>query len=1181
MNSWIASLKNKISQASAKKSKNRIMDLVAYKAKIQEIRDSLLSEREQEAEVLTRDFLLSDMYQAEVWELLGVCLKGKNPEEAETCYLRALELEPHRADSYLGLGLTSIALNKFSQAVSYLEQAIELQPDNLDALIKLADLLFSLQRRKEAQTIYAKALNLKPDDAKLLCKQGVCLSDISQFGDSEIVFKKALDLEPRNEYMLYEFGMMYLESKNYTEAKNIFNKLMAINSKNPNGYFGLAGTQLAESLFLEAYETQQLGLKVCDIEMVDAHRQMMHICAHLYGKDEEIAYHLSIVDKLAPEATHLNDAVHYLRDHKFVEAITVLELFKLQNPENTIAEVNKALAFLLLGFYKEGWQAYEARTIDKQMKDSILHTSRLIPLPFWDGAPIPDKTLVVVIEQGVGDTIHFVRYLPLLKARVDKVILICNPNLERLFSSVPDITLASSIEEVINADYQILIMSLPMIFKTELATIPNAVPYLSAESALIKAWNERLKPWANQLKVGLVWAGGAVFKGDYNRSTKLSQFAPIFDVKNVAFFSLQLGPQSEQKIDVPQGAELIDFTEYITDFADTAAFVSQLDLVISVDTSVAHLAGALAVPVWVLLPFFPDHRWFLEREDNPWYPTARLFRQTRSRNWDEVFLKMATTLETVASADGELRCTALLAPSRDLMSEAEHYLAIGRVAYAEDDYENAKLAFERAIVLKPDLVNAWYNLGLANQLLDRAAIARICYKRALVLNPNDAGAYYNLACIAADYKNHQESIEYFDEAWRIDSTNPEVAYKFASLLWETFNIKKGLQVQSVGLEFAPYHRLGWVNYALLLAESGDSTAAQVALQRAFSYPAQEDDSLIAEEAELLFSMGELDCSLEAAKLAAKLNPDNLESQLTQGFVYLKQGKLQEGWRLLESRLKVAREDQKKYTADIWNGMDMPESILLVHGEQGLGDMIQCMRYIPLLKPKFKRIVIHIHKPLVTIAKMVEGAEDLEVSCDEIPKHDVRIPAMSIPLRFNTTLDTIPNKLPYLNITHDYLTKWEALTGDRNTKKRIGFAWTGNQVLASNQRRSIPVDLLPVLMGFNKVEWWSLQKDFQGSLPDSIKLIDKMHLTSNMADTAALIMQLDLVITVDTAVAHLAGALGKPVWILLAYNSDYRWLTNRHDSPWYPTALLFRQDQRYTWQPVIQQVLARLEHWVND
>ncbi len=1180
MNSWIALLKNKLVRASVKKAKSGSVDIEVYQSKVQQIRSYLLSERFEEALSLTHDLISIEFNEPELWELLGCCLERKDAEEAEICYLRALELKPDRVDSYLGLGIVNILLNKPSKAMGFLEKAALLNANNVKVWINLADLYLNFKRPQDALLAYDKALMLKPSDAKLLCNKGVCLAELNQFEDSEQAFKKTLELNPDYEKAYFQFGSMYRDSKNYDKAKEIFKQLIAINPKNPSGYLGLAGVEFIENLLEDAYATQKLGLEICDTESIDAHRQMMHFCSNFYGKDKEVAYHLNKLEELAPDTSHLNYAVYFLREHKFAEALTILELFKQQNPLDTISEANKALTLLLLGFYKEGWVAYEVRKVEKLLSDSSLNTSRQIPLPFWDGTPIHDKSLVVVTEQGVGDSIHFVRYLPLLKMYTNKVILTCNPNVERLFSSIPGISIARSVEDVINADFQVLLLSLPMIFKTELSTIPAKVPYLNAPPELIDSWKTRLQPWKNHLKVGLVWAGGAVFKGDFNRSIKLAQFAPVFEVKNITFFSLQMGPQSAQITEKPPGAELIDFTEYITDFADTAAFVSQLDLVISVDTSVAHLAGALAVPVWILLPFFPDHRWFLGREDNPWYPTARLFRQGRARRWDEVLGKMAGALAKIQNVDASEQHQAFSAPLRNLLLEAEQCLEQGRIAYAEGHYESAKDAFERAIILKPDLVDAWYNLGLANQLLDKPAIARVCYKRAIVLNPADAGAYHNLACIAADYKDDQEAIEYFEKSWQLDSTNPEVAYNYARLLWQTFDIKKGLQIQGAGLDIDPQHRLGWINYALLLAESNAAVEAAVALKNGLGCPILQDDELIAEEAEMLFSLGDLESSLKAAQLAESLNPNNIKAKVGQGFIFLKQGKLLDGWKLLEHRLEAGSQIQEKYIAEIWDGRDMPDATLLVHGEQGFGDMIQCMRYLPLLKSKFKKVVVHFPKQLFALAKMVIGAEIMKVEWDEVPEHDIRIPVMSIPLRFNTLIDSIPNTVPYFNTHQDYLVKWAGLTGKNTTKRRIGLAWAGGTKLASNQRRSIPLELLAPLLISKNIEWWSLQKDYPETFPDNIRLIDKMHFSANMADTAALILQLDLVITVDTVIAHLAGSLGKPVWVLLAFDSDYRWLMDREDSPWYPTARLFRQDIRRSWSPVIERLLAAVDEWMS-
>jgi len=1181
MNSWAGKIKNKIAHALVRTTRSTSKNLVAYQEEIGRINAYLSNEQYQDAERLIRNLLQDFIDTADLWRLLGASFERRNPIEATVYYQRAIDLDAMHVDSYLGLAAANILLNKFKNALIFIEKAESLQPNNIKVLRSLADILCKLNKHSDALKYFKTAINLFPDDANLWCAQARCFSALNQFDSAESSFSEALKLDSKNQDVQFALGHFYQESKNYTKAIEIFKELISINPRELKHYMALAGVQLIDGQYQEAYLTQKLGIEKSDTENAEAHRQMLHICANFYGKDDEVAYHSKKVQELAPDVSHINDAVYYLRQHKFAEALSVLDQFKQLNPADTLSELNKAITLLMLGFYREGWAAYEARKQEKLVNDSSLRTSRQIPLPFWDGSPINDKSLVVVTEQGVGDCIHFVRYLPLLKSYAGTVILTCNPNVEGMFGSISGIKIARSVEDVINADYQVLLLSLPMIFKTELSNIPNTVPYLYPNKDAQVEWNRRLLPWKNQLKVGLVWAGAAVFKGDLNRSIKLSEFAPIFGVKDVTFFSLQIGVQSAQIKEKPEGADLIDLTEYIKNYADTAAFITQLDLVISVDTSVAHLAGALAVPVWILLPYFPDYRWLIEREDSPWYPTARLFRQTKHRRWDEVLFKMASALEYVNEVAIQDRQKAMAPQSRNLTLEAEINLSKGRAAYAQKDYEAAKAAFENALLLQPDLVNAWYNLGLVNQIMNHPHVAKICYERVLSLNPSDAGALHNLGCISADYKNNLEAAKYFERAWALDATNPAVAYNYSRLLWTTLDIKKGLEVQKAGLDIDPQSRLGWVNYARLLADAGDYNHVKKALIHAFQCPLLEDDELCIEEGEMLFSLGNDDTAFNAFERAKELNPKNSNAVYGQALIYLKRGEFAEGLQCLEQRLEIKSEFDNRYLSPFWDGGEMRDAILLVYSEQGLGDTIQSLRYLPMLKSKFKEIVFHLPLALAGLIHLIPEFENATVSSDEVPQHDVRISDISLHSRFNVSLETIPNNVPYLYVNQLDTVKWQSFKEMRIRLPRVGLVWAGSPDHLNDARRSIPLQMFSKLLHNKKIQWWSLQKnrDSEQLSTHDFGLVDKMGLSANLADTAALIKELDLIITVDTSVAHLAGALGKTVWILLPFNSDYRWLIGREDSPWYPSAKLFRQGNDHSWSSVIVGLEVKLQQWL--
>jgi hypothetical protein len=311
------------------------------------------------------------------------------------------------------------------------------------------------------------------------------------------------------------------------------------------------------------------------------------------------------------------------------------------------------MALLQLGDFAAGAAEYEWRL--RPGRGAALPS---LERPLWDGRPLPSKTILLRTEQGLGDAIQFVRYAPLVRARCGRVLLQCPPELSLLFATTPGIDQVVTTDEALPAfDAQAPLMSLMRILETRLESIPAEVPYLAADPERVATLRARLGS-AKALKVGLVWAGNPNFKGDRDRSlTSLSLLEPLLGVEGVSFFSLQKGERTGEIAALGLSERIVDLAPALDDFADTAAAISQLDLVISTCTSVPHLAGAMARPVWTLLAFAADWRWLLDREDSPWYPTMRLFRQRARGDWPGVIARVADELRHYSRQKAPVRTT--------------------------------------------------------------------------------------------------------------------------------------------------------------------------------------------------------------------------------------------------------------------------------------------------------------------------------------------------------------------------------------------------------------------------------------------------------------------------------------------------------------------------------------------
>ncbi|OCR02463.1 TIGR03032 family protein [Oscillatoriales cyanobacterium USR001] len=342
--------------------------------------------------------------------------------------------------------------------------------------------------------------------------------------------------------------------------------------------------------------------------------------------------HAEAYNNLAIISQHehrLNQAIEY-----YQKAIDI----RYQFPD---AHFNLGMAFLQMGEYTQGFAESEWRWQTNNF------TPFICPQPLWDGSDLSGKTILIHTEQGSGDAIQFIRYIPLVAERKCRIILVCIPDLMPLFATIPHIDKIIPPGDIATSEFDVYapLMSLPHILGTTLDTIPAQIPYLEVREQNV-VFPILHSSHSNKLKVGIVWCGSPTHKNDRNRSCQLDDFAPILNIKNIDFFSLQkvTKPTDVAKL---QEFNVCDLSYYLRDYGDTARAIAQLDLVITVDTSVAHLAGALGKPVWTLLCYSPDWRWMLERNDTPWYPTMRLFRQSKPRDWRGVFNRVVEALNVL------------------------------------------------------------------------------------------------------------------------------------------------------------------------------------------------------------------------------------------------------------------------------------------------------------------------------------------------------------------------------------------------------------------------------------------------------------------------------------------------------------------------------------------------------
>jgi tetratricopeptide (TPR) repeat protein len=503
-----------------------------------------------------------------------------------------------QADARNNLAISLIDAGRLEQAVLACHQAIVLEPNFAEAHNNLAVALKKLGRLDEAITACSAAIALRPTYAEAHSNLGNALFETGRIEPAITAYRRALDLKPDYLAALNNLGTALGKAGQFTQA-------------------------------IDAY-TAAIKLKP---DVAEVHNNLGVALGGIGRLDDAIgAFRRAIQINSGYAEAWANLGAVLCDSGDGESALAACRRAIELRPDLAIAHSNYALILLRLGHYELGWPEHEWR-----FKCNPKFRPRSFSQPRWDGSPLAGQTILLHAEQGWGDTIQFVRYAPLVASRGGRVILECQPELIRLLGNLPGVDQLVPFGQPLRPfDLHCPLLSLPAAIGTTLNSIPADVPYLHANSA---NWRERLNVIGNRLKVGLVWAGRPTHTNDHNRSMQLSHFSRLSEIPNVAFYSLQKGPAAAQT-----GLELIDFTTELNDFADTAALVGALDLVIAVDTAVAHLAGAIGKPVWVLLPMCADWRWMTERSDSPWYPTMRLFRQTRWGDWDQVVQNVARAL---------------------------------------------------------------------------------------------------------------------------------------------------------------------------------------------------------------------------------------------------------------------------------------------------------------------------------------------------------------------------------------------------------------------------------------------------------------------------------------------------------------------------------------------------------
>ncbi|MCM2290768.1 tetratricopeptide repeat protein [Allorhizobium sp. BGMRC 0089] len=1092
--------------------------------------------------------------------------------QALAAFERAAELLPEDAAVFQNMVLPLLAMGEEARAVEMAQKAVKLAASAVGARINLVMALISARRFKEARAMVEAGLALKSDDPVLLRQKGVILLDLKEdAAEAERCLRASAALKPDVE-TFYNLGVML-----HGQAR--------------------------------------------DREAVEAYRQA-----------------LMLSPKHKPSLNNLAASFRNIGEVKRAERV-LTQLLTLE--DRPVFRFNRACLTLMQGDWLTAWADYEGRGEAMGTQPD----PALVQGPRWQGETLAEGRLLVFHEQGLGDTLQFIRLLPEIAGRVKQLIFVCQPKLLRLLRSAPmfrdgRIALVPHGADLPAYDVWLPLLSLPGIVGLTPDRTGYPAPYLRVEQTPAEHWRSWLASLdghhedqgaAKRLKIGLVWQGNPKAYGEPGRSLPLAAFQPLATLGDrVCLISLQKGEGADQS--VPEGMHLTvppDLDPSDDAFIDTAALIASLDLVITSDTAVAHLAGALAKPVWMLLKKSPDWRWGLSGLLTDWYPTMRLFRQTEAGDWQHVMADVLYDLQVLLSTPRRLDPAPMepeacleeavrrhqardyagalplyrhvlshnIQPDRvwnltgmAMLEAGGRRSASGRQALpfcawavalrpaASDMWSNFAIALDAAglkqdgmralrhgLVYRPDHLPSQLAMarretaaGKAEASLARVAAllkqnphsaqalsvyaaaatalekldeAEAALKRAMVLEPELAAHKVQLGAVLLKKKQPQAARRLWEKALVLDPTNADAWSNLGVAERNHGLVDLAIWFQKQGARAQPDHAESWSNLGISLMDGGYESEAEQAFSKA---------------------------------IAAR--PNYADAEMALAMAYMNQGDYARGLPLYERRFDVQALgiDRDKVRLPIWQGEDLTGKSIFVLAEQGFGDAFQFCRYAMLLKQRgAAKVVVGTRRKIASLMATVPGIDGVIAESDVIPKLDYQVFMMSLPYYCGTTAETIPAFPAYLAADPERVT---TMAGWLTEKPgfRVGLVWQGNPDPQVDKGRSFPLSVLQPLSEVPGVRLIALQKGPGEEQIDSAGFAVERppegfdEGPDAFADTAAMIMNLDLVITSDTAVAHLAGALGRPVWVLLKSHAEWRWLRGRADSPWYPLTRLFRR-----------------------
>ncbi|WP_083656718.1 tetratricopeptide repeat protein [Mongoliimonas terrestris] len=1044
---------------------------------------------------------------------------------------RSVALAPTDANGFANLGVILKNAGDAAEAERALETALAFDPAHGAALQTLVTLLGQRGAGVDAVDLTRAAARARPNDPAVRKAEALALKAAGRLAEAAEAFRVARALNPADVRLTVLYGNVLDESGDKDGAVRAWEEALVAEPDNVDALTNLG--------------------------VAERRRGRGALAVWFYRRA------LELQPANADTLTNLGTALFEL--DRIVDARAAFKAAMVARPSHADAAMALGMTHLIEGDFEAGFKAYEARR----------RSARLAlddGLRLFEGREVAGRQLLVIGEQGFGDSIQFVRYAAALKAAgAARVTIACRPRLAALMASATGVdAVAVEGDTVPPSDGAVPIMSLPHLLGTRLDTIPAAIPYLTPDPVRVARFAERLAA-GDGFRIGIAWQGNPDPTVDAGRSLPLKALAPLAAVKGVRLIALQQGDGAEQ-IAALGGAFAVETLGPDVDagpdaFVDTAAVMMNLDLVVSTDTAVLHLAGALGRPAFAILKDRAEWRWLKERADSPWYPSLRLFRQGPTEVGTAA--PWAGVVERLA---GEV--AALVGGDRSRL-----------VPKTIDDRIPLPKAPPRPAG------DARFSAAVTEHLAGRLDVAAAGYADVLLDHPEAVEAVHMLGAIALQRKTFPRALIHFEAARRRGLGTPEFRTNYAIALRRLGREGDAEALFRAIIAEAPGAGEALINLGALLVDSERPAEALPLLEQAV---ALRPGAAIAHRTlgNALRALARPAEALAPFDRAVDLAPADPELRIDRAHARLAAGDYPGGFADYEFRWSGSEMERRDLAAPLWDGGRFDERTLLVHGEQGLGDHIQFARFLPMVAARGGRLVVEVRRPLMRLLASLDfgglPVTIVEQGAGPPPPHDMQAPLMSLPLLLGSTIDRLPAAVPYLRAEPERLVAWRHRLGLQG-RPFVGLVWQGNPKARADKGRSPGLAAMTPLLAHLAerhpgVRVLALQKEHGladlAALPEALRpMLPGPGFDAGpdaFLDSAALLSLADVVVSSDTALAHLAGALGRPTVLMLKHAPDWRWTAGRDDSPWYPTVRLVRQTVAGDWEGVTHKAAAALD-----